>query len=172
MRPATSAARRADTMTTNTTDTLKMPPVYIASIEAEAEGGYSVSFPDLEGCFSQGDTFADAVRYAAEAAGQWLEAHGSYPEPSNPAATTKAIIKAGGIPAAIEAPALKAKIVPVTISLPDTVLRRIDMAAELQGLTRSAFISSAALQAAGLRPETAVGTKRRRARRKAGTGSK
>src|SRR5262245_51524013 len=116
-----------------------MPPVYIAAVESEKEGGYSVSFPDLEGCFTQGETFEDAVRYAAEAAAQWLEANGSYPEPGDARATTKAIVKAGGIPAAIEAPALKPRIVPVTISLSEPVLRRIDMAAQTQGLTRSAF---------------------------------
>jgi len=140
-------------MTMNTTSTLKLPPVYMASVETEEEGGYSVSFPDLEGCFTQGDTFEDAVRYAADAAAQWLEAHGSYPEPSNPVEITAAIIEGGGIPAAIEPPALKARTVPVTISLLETVLRRIDTAAEMQGMTRSAFISTAALQAAGFGPE-------------------
>jgi predicted RNase H-like HicB family nuclease len=132
---------------------MKMPPVYLASVESEKEGGYTVSFPDLEGCFTQGETFEDAVRYAAEAAAQWLEARGSYPEPGDPRKVTKAILRAGGIPAAIEAPALKAKVVPVTISLSEPVLRRIDMAAEVQGLTRSAFISFASMQAAGAPPE-------------------
>lgn len=151
MRPVIQPWKRADSM--NTTSTLKLPPVYIANVEAEEEGGYSVSFPDLEGCFTQGDTFEDAVRYAADAAAQWLEAHGSYPKPSNPTETTAAIIKVGGIPAAIEPPALKARTVPVTISLLETVLRRIDTAAEMQGMTRSAFISTAALQAAGFGPD-------------------
>jgi predicted RNase H-like HicB family nuclease len=144
-----------------------MPPVYMASVEAEPEGGFSVSFPDLEGCFSGGDTFEEAVRYAAEAAAQWLEVKGSYPEASEPRAASKAIIRAGGIPVAVEAPALKVKTVPVTISLAEPVLRRIDRAAELQGLTRSAFIALASMQTAGVPPQIAAGGKRRRARAKA-----
>ncbi len=105
----------------------RMPPVYIASVEAEEEGGFSVSFPDLEGCFTQGETFEDAVRYAAEAAAQWLEANGSYPEPSDPRAVTRAIVSSGGIPAAIEVQALKAKIVPrpgVTTTAPAFTARQ------------------------------------------------
>ena len=142
----------------------KMPPVYIASVDSEKEGGYSVSFPDLEGCFTQGETFEEAVRYAAEAAAQWLAANGSYPEPGDPRKTTRAILKTGGIPAAIEAPALKPRIVPVTISLSEPVLRRIDMAAQTQGLTRSAFIGYASMQAAGVPPEIVTRKKLRRAR--------
>jgi predicted RNase H-like HicB family nuclease len=130
-----------------------MPPVYIAAIEPEEEGGYSVSFPDLPGCFSQGETFADATRYAAEAMAQWIEANGSYPQAGDPAKTVKAIVKAGGIPAAVEAPALKVKVVPVTISLSELALRRIDAAAAMRGMTRSAFIGAATLAAAGVPPD-------------------
>jgi predicted RNase H-like HicB family nuclease len=141
----------------------RMPPVYLAAIEPEAEGGYSVSFPDLEGCFSQGETFEEATRFAAEAMAQWLEARGSYPIAGNPVQTAKAIMKAGAIPAAIEAPALKVKTVPVTISLSEIALRRIDAAATLQGVTRSAFISSATLAAAGV-PAVAMPKGRRKAK--------
>jgi predicted RNase H-like HicB family nuclease len=149
-------------------NTVTMPPVYIANVEPEPEGGYSVSFPDMKGCITQGETFAEAIRYAADAAALWLDVNGSYPEPSDPQATSKAIIKAGGIPVAVEAPALKPKIVPVTISLPEPVLRRIDMAAEMQGMTRSAFISAATMQAAGMPEDIATaGRKHRRARAKA-----
>jgi predicted RNase H-like HicB family nuclease len=149
-----------------TTTELKLPPVYVASLEPEDEGGYSVSFPDLEGCFTQGDTFEDAVRYAAEAAAQWLEARGSYPAPSDPRRAAKDIVKSGGIPAAIEVPALKVKSVPVTISLPETVLQHIDMAAEMRGLSRSGFISFATLQAMHLSPDVFAGKTRKPRRSK------
>jgi predicted RNase H-like HicB family nuclease len=149
-------------MTRNTMP--KMPPVYIACVAAEKGGGFTVSFPDLEGCFTQGETFEDAVRYAAEAAAQWLEANGAYPRPGNPKTTTRAIVKAGGIPVAVEAPALKTRVVPVTISLPQSVLRRIDMAAEVQGMTRSAFIGFASMRAAGA-PRAIVAAAKRRGTR-------
>jgi predicted RNase H-like HicB family nuclease len=142
---------------------MKMPPVYLAAIEPEDEGGYSVSFPDLEGCFSQGETFDAAARFAAEAMAQWLEVRGNYPAAGDPAKLAKAIIKAGAIPAAIEAPPLKVKVVPVTISLSEIALRRIDAAATLQGVTRSAFISSATLAAAGV-PAHAIRKGRRKAK--------
>lgn len=39
----------------------------------EADGGYSVSVPALPGCFSQGDTFEEAVKNIKEAMGLYLE---------------------------------------------------------------------------------------------------
>lgn len=39
----------------------------------EADGGFSVSVPSLPGCFSQGDTFEDAMRNIQEAMELYLE---------------------------------------------------------------------------------------------------
>ena len=41
--------------------------VYAAVFSPEENGGYSVVFPDLEGCLSCGDDLADAVYMAADA---------------------------------------------------------------------------------------------------------
>lgn len=38
------------------------------------EGGYVVSFPDLPGCFSIGDSVEEAVQNAMDAKRAWLEA--------------------------------------------------------------------------------------------------
>ena len=38
------------------------------------EGGYVVSFPDLPGCLTCGNTFEEAVKYAEDAKRSWLEA--------------------------------------------------------------------------------------------------
>ena len=38
-----------------------------------AEGGYTVSFPDLPGCMTCGETLEAAVKNAAEAKKEWLE---------------------------------------------------------------------------------------------------
>jgi len=42
-------------------------------INEESVGGYSVSIPALPGCFSQGETRADAIANIREAAELWLE---------------------------------------------------------------------------------------------------
>ncbi|MEK7480736.1 MAG: type II toxin-antitoxin system HicB family antitoxin [Patescibacteria group bacterium] len=39
----------------------------------EADGGYSVSVPVLPGCFSQGDTFEEAVKNIKEAIELYIE---------------------------------------------------------------------------------------------------
>ena len=41
---------------------------YLAVLEPGEDGSYSVSFPDLPGCFSLGDDLQDARRMAEEAA--------------------------------------------------------------------------------------------------------
>lgn len=38
------------------------------------EGGYIVSFPDLPGCLSEGDTIEEAIHNAEDAKHAWLEA--------------------------------------------------------------------------------------------------
>lgn len=41
--------------------------VYPAVFTSEEEGGYSVSFPDLEGCYTCGDNLQDAIFMAGDA---------------------------------------------------------------------------------------------------------
>lgn len=40
---------------------------YPALFTKESDGGYSVRFPQLDGCFTEGDTLADAIKQAKEA---------------------------------------------------------------------------------------------------------
>ena len=40
---------------------------YAAVLTKEADGGYSVRFPQLDGCFTQGDTLPEALRMASDA---------------------------------------------------------------------------------------------------------
>lgn len=40
--------------------------VYAAVFTPEDEGGFSVNFPDLEGCYTQGDTIAQAMDNAED----------------------------------------------------------------------------------------------------------
>ena len=48
-----------------------MKSVYPAVFHPE-KTGYSVSFPDLPGCFSEGDSLAEAIDMASEALGGYL----------------------------------------------------------------------------------------------------
>ena len=56
-------------------------------IEDEDEGGYAISYPDLPGCISCGDTLEEAVEYGEEAKREWfwatLEEGMEIPEPLN-----------------------------------------------------------------------------------------
>lgn len=76
--------------------------IYPAIFHPEEEG-YSVFVPDIEGCFSQGDTLEEAYEMATDAIGLCLEeyfANGEVaPQPSDPA---KVVHEAGDFVALIE----------------------------------------------------------------------
>lgn len=62
-----------------------MNKIFYPAIFHPEEAGYSVSVPDIEGCFSEGDTLEEAIEMATDAIGLCLEeCAGDYPEPSNP----------------------------------------------------------------------------------------
>lgn len=44
-----------------------MKYVYPAIFHLEKEGGFSIFFPDIEGCYTQGDTMVEAVEMAEDA---------------------------------------------------------------------------------------------------------
>lgn len=62
--------------------------VYPAIFQSETVGGYSVTFPDLSGCFTEGDTLEQAIEMARDALGLYLysleEDNEPIPEPSKP----------------------------------------------------------------------------------------
>ena len=67
-----------------------MKYAYPAIFHPEEEGGYSVFFPDLEGCFTQGDTELEAVDMAEDALNLMLwhmeESKDPIPKPSKASA--------------------------------------------------------------------------------------
>lgn len=46
---------------------------YPAVLTREKVGGYSIRFPDFDGCFTQGETIEEVYNMAVEAIGLWLE---------------------------------------------------------------------------------------------------
>lgn len=61
---------------------------YPAVFTPEDDGGYSVAFPDMNGCFTQGETIEDAYKMAFDALGlaiDFLESEKrTIPSPSTP----------------------------------------------------------------------------------------
>ena len=67
---------------------MKNKYIYPAIFIAEQEGGYSVIFPDLRGCQTQGETIEEALSMSKEALGLYifdkLEDKKELPKASNP----------------------------------------------------------------------------------------
>ena len=50
-----------------------MEYVYPAIFEPNSNGSYTIHYPDLPGCISEGKTLANAMFMAHDALAQWLE---------------------------------------------------------------------------------------------------
>lgn len=125
---------------------------YIAFIHKDPDSVYGVSFPDVPGCISAGDTIDDAVRNAVEALSghiRMLEADGDpVPSPRD----FDAIMNDPDL--AEDRESAMTTIVPlvrdrgsstrINVSLDLGLLEAIDAAARERGQTRSAFLASAA----------------------------
>jgi predicted RNase H-like HicB family nuclease len=125
---------------------------YIALVDGKV-GAYGVVVPDLPGCTAMGKTTDEAVRNAIDAARAWAEdarADGDkLPYPRSIEALRKdrevAAALAGGAALAVVPLMLDtARPAKANLSLDAGLLEAIDEAANAHGLTRSAFIASAA----------------------------
>lgn len=61
-----------------------MNKLYYPVVFHPEEVGYSLSVPDLEGCFTQGDTLEEALEMVKDAIGLQLDGESDYPTPSAP----------------------------------------------------------------------------------------
>jgi predicted RNase H-like HicB family nuclease len=130
---------------------------YVGIIE-ESEGTWGVRIPDLPGCHGAGASAEDAIRDATSAAREWIE-HQTAGVRTLPAPRTTAQILISG---AIDVTAGEAAVI-ITVMIDDGrtvranltfdagLLRAIDAAARARGLTRSAFLASAAREKIGAR---------------------
>ena len=125
---------------------------YIAFIHKDPDSAYGVSFPDVPGAFSAGDTIDEAVRNAVEAlAGhiRLLEADGDpIPTPrdfdaimTDPALSDD---REGAMTTVIPLVRDRGSTTRINVSLDLGLLEAIDAAAHARGQTRSAFLTSAA----------------------------
>jgi len=127
-------------------------PRYIALVDGKP-GAYGVVVPDLPGCTSGGKTVDVALRNAVEAVRLWAEDARAEGETMPRARTIEVIRRDSEVAAALVEGAVLA-VVPLlldagrpakaNLSVDAGLLEAIDEAAEAHGLTRSAFIASAA----------------------------
>lgn len=109
--------------------------------------------PDLPGCFSAGETLDEAFAQAREAVAFHIEglldAGERVPKARGVAAFASRREYAGRIWAvvSVDLATLAGKARRVNISLPERVVRRIDVAAAKSGESRSGFIARVALDA-------------------------
>ena len=130
-----------------------MPMNYVAVIEKEPDSAFGVWFPDVEGCFSAGDTLDEAVANAAAALRQHAEAIESagrrvpLVRPIDEVRLDKDVaesVESGAVLFAVPLLADAGRTVRLNISLDKALVDQIDTAASARGLTRSAFLAQAA----------------------------
>ncbi len=126
---------------------------YVAIFEGE-EGAYGISFPDLPGCVAMGTTAHEVWRNAVEVLADWVVEMGGAEAVPVPRPLTayrndpevKEAMSDGAVLVAIPLLIESGKSVRANISMDQGILAAIDAAAAERGLTRSSFLTSAALE--------------------------
>lgn len=119
---------------------------YLALVHKDPDSAYGISFPDLPGCFSAADDYADIVPNAAEALELWFEDMSEI-EPRGIDDIRKDVaseLRDGAFLIAVPYIRRTTRQRRVNISVDTGTLDAIDQAAEALKLTRSAFIAMAA----------------------------
>jgi predicted RNase H-like HicB family nuclease len=125
---------------------------YVAIVDGKP-GTFGVVLPDLPGCTSGGTTVDAALRNAVEAVTLWIEdARDEGEKIPKPRSAEKlrhepeiaAALARGGVLAYVPLVLDAGRPVKANLSLDSGLLHAIDEAAERRGLTRSAFLASAA----------------------------
>ncbi|GBR73376.1 putative nuclease of the RNAse H fold HicB family [Candidatus Termititenax aidoneus] len=124
-------------------------PVYI---EKDKTSDYGVTVPDLPGCFSAGATIEEALDNAEEAILTHIEGllldDEPVPSPSEIDRLKRKYKKANYIWGLVNVNTgdLSQEVLRINISLPKSVLTKIDALASKEGESRSGFLTSAALK--------------------------
>ncbi len=125
---------------------------YPIIIHKDDDSDYGVTFPDLPGCFSAGETIEEALMNAQEAAECHIE---GFLIDSDPIPVAESIEKHKGNPeynnglwALIEVnlDKLSLRSKRINITMPERLLNSLDHFAKKQGETRSGILAQAAIQ--------------------------
>jgi predicted RNase H-like HicB family nuclease len=131
---------------------------YVAVIEKDESSAFGVWFPDVEGCFSAGETMEEAAANSAAALRQHVEAVESAGRRVSAARSIDDVIRDEDVAASIEAGAIlfavplladAGRTVRINVSIDKALVDQIDAAATARGLTRSAFLAQAAREKIG-----------------------
>lgn len=125
---------------------------FIAFIHKDPDSVYGVSFPDLPGCISAGDTIDEAARNAVEALSghvRMLEADGDpMPQPRDfdaiMADDSLLEDRQDAMTTVVPLVRDRGSTTRINVSLDLGLLEAVDAAARSRGQTRSAFLASAA----------------------------
>ena len=120
---------------------------YLALVHKDADSAYGLTFPDLPGCFAAADAEGDILRAGIEALELWFE-DAAPVQPRGPteiAAEVAEDLAQGAFLIAVPLVQPSSRQKRVNISLDAGTLDAIDTAAEGLGLTRSGFLTMAAL---------------------------
>jgi predicted RNase H-like HicB family nuclease len=114
--------------------------VYAAVFEPNDDGSYTVAFPDLPGCISEGKDLPDALRMAERALSQRIEYMGDMNLPS-PVQTDISAVKAGkgALVSLVCARLRDNKAIRRTVSIP----KWMDEQASVEGLSLSRVLQDA-----------------------------
>ena len=121
---------------------------YVVLIDGKP-GAYGVVFPDCPGCTAMGETVEEALVNATEALADWALDADPMPAPRSVAQLrrdpeVKASLAEGDALALVPLVQDAGRPVKANLSLDAGLLAAIDEAARARGLSRSAFLSSAA----------------------------
>lgn len=123
---------------------------YIGILDG-ADGAWGVRVPDLPGCHGGGETAEAAIADAISAAREWAEHRRAKAGTMPVARALSQILRDGALDVAAGETAVMIPLlldsgrpVRANLSLDAGLLEAIDVAARARGLTRSAFIASAA----------------------------
>lgn len=122
--------------------------IYYAVVEQDSDSALGVSFPDLPSVFSAADAEEDIVTHAVEALRLWAEDE-ELPEPSSISAIrarkdVREALASGGFLVRIPLIEDDTRVVRVNLTFEAGMLDAIDAEAKRRGLTRTAFLASAA----------------------------
>lgn len=135
-------------------------PIYFAQFlpASDKPGTYCVDFPDLPGCFTDGDSLPEALSNARECLTGYLKACAKQgediPTPSSAAEVQRKAeahcrelqidIPEGTFYQAVQSDTLDEKPIQVSVSMLPSLVNAIDRAARQTGMTRSGFLAVAA----------------------------